>query len=259
MGERIAHPELDARRAALGRFFAALHASLVAAAASAGEPGARRALDDFARRVSAIATPTVGGVPDASMRGDADPSMRGDADPSVRGDADPSVRGDEDPTGRGETERIAVRRFWDVALAGASAPELTGALRVLGPALSWTQNPNYRRRPPEPTFLDNYGYAVIAGPSDGPPALAVAPSLALGVLLLGPNAHYPVHAHPAVEMYYTLTAGEWWREPGPWRSEPGGTAIYHAPNVRHATRAGAAPLLAVYLWQGDLTTHAALV
>jgi hypothetical protein len=235
MGESIAHPDRDARRAALGRFFAALHAALVAAAASAREPDAARALDDFARRVFAIGTPTVRGEPDASMRGDAE------------------------PTARGESERLAVRRFWDAALADASRPELTSALRLLGSALSWTQNPNYRRRPPDPTFLDNYGYAVIAGPSDGPPALAVAPSLALGVLLLGPHAHYPLHAHPAVEIYYTLTAGEWWREPGPWRSEPIGAAIYHAPNVRHATRAGAAPLLAVYLWHGDLTTHAALV
>jgi hypothetical protein len=235
MGERIAHPDRDARRAALGRFFAALHAALVAAAAAAREPGAARALDDFARRVSAIATPTV--------RGDLDASLHREAEPIVR-DA---------------SERIAVCRFWGAALAAASATELTTALSLLGPALSWTQNPNYRRRPPDATFLNNYGYAVIAGPPDGPPALAVAPSLALGVLLLGPHAHYPRHAHPAVEIYYTLSAGEWWREPGPWRSEPVGTAIYHAPNVRHATRAGAAPLLAVYLWHGDLTTHAALV
>ena len=235
MGERIAHPDRDACRAALDRFFAALHAALVAAASSAREPGAARALDDFARRVSTLATSTRRGAPD------------------------PGVRGEGDPAARGESERIPVCRFWDAALADTSATELTSALRVLGPALSWTQNPNYRRRPPAPTFLDNYGYAVIAGPSDGPPALVVAPSLALGVLLLGPHAHYPLHAHPAVEIYYTLTAGDWWREPGPWRSEPVRRAIYHAPNVRHATGAGAVPLLAVYLSRGDLTTHAALV
>ena len=235
MGERIAHPHRDARGAALDRLLTALPTALVAAAASARERGAARVLEDFARRVSAIAASTVRGEPDAGMRGEADPS------------------------GRGTREDIAVCRVWDDALADAGAPELTSALRVLGPALSWTQNPNYRRRPPDPTFLDNYGYAVIAGPSHGPPALTVAPDLALGVLLLGPHAPYPVHAHPAVEIYYTLTAGAWWREPGPWRREPVGTAIYHAPNVRHATRAGAGPLLAVYLWRGDLTTHAALV
>jgi quercetin dioxygenase-like cupin family protein len=79
------------------------------------------------------------------------------------------------------------------------------------------------------------------------------------VLLLGPDAHYPLHAHPATEVYYTLTpGGEWWRGDGPWRTERPGTLIHHAPNVRHATRAGASPLLAIYLWSGELATHARL-
>ena len=83
------------------------------------------------------------------------------------------------------------------------------------------------------SFLDGYGYAVIAGPVDGPPALALDSRLALGVLVLGPRTHYPLHAHPAVEIYYTLTPdGDWWR--------------------------GAGPLLAIYLWWGDLATHARL-
>jgi len=136
---------------------------------------------------------------------------------------------------------------------------LLDALATLGPSLSWTQNPNYRRRPPDATFLDNYGYAVIAGPPSGPPALAIDARLALGVLLLGPYTHYPLHAHPAVEIYYTLTpGGEWWRGDGPWRREAPGSMILHAPSVRHATRAGSDPLLAIYLWRGDLATHARL-
>jgi len=154
-----------------------------------------------------------------------------------------------------------VCRFWEASLRAASdVPRaLVAALGTLGPSLSWAQNPNYRRRPPDATFLDNYGYAVIAGPVAGPPALVVEPRLALGVLLLGPGAHYPLHAHPAVEIYYTLTRdGEWWRDDGPWRREPPGALIHHAPNARHATRAGASPLLAIYLWRGDLATHATL-
>jgi dimethlysulfoniopropionate lyase len=99
---------------------------------------------------------------------------------------------------------------------------------------------------------------VIAGPADGPPALAVDARLALGVLLLGPATHYPRHAHPAVEAYYTLTEGDWWRDPGPWHHEPAARAIHHAPMVAHAMRAGGAPLLALYLWRGDLGTHARL-
>ena len=155
------------------------------------------------------------------------------------------------------TEHLPVCRFLAPALTAASG-SLADALRELAPSLTWAQNPNYRRRPPGPTFLDSYGYAVIAGPADGPPALVVDTRLALGVLLLGPGTHYPLHAHPAVEVYYTLTAGEWWRGGGPWQLQGPGTAIHHAPHVRHATRAGTSPLLAVYLWQGDLATHASL-
>jgi quercetin dioxygenase-like cupin family protein len=154
--------------------------------------------------------------------------------------------------------RLPVCRCWNAALVDG-ATRLADPLRVLAPALAWTQNPNYRRRPPDPAFLDNYGYAVLAGPADGPPALARAERVALGVLLLAPDTHYPLHAHPAVEVYVTLTPdGEWWRDPGPWRREPAGAVIHHAPGVRHATRAGATPVLALYVWRGALATHARL-
>src|SRR5262245_25612311 len=113
-----------------------------------------------------------------------------------------------------------VCRFWAPALAMSDEQEsLTGmvrALQALGPWLVWAQNPNYRRSPPSPDFLDRYGYAVIAGPAAGPPALIGHDALALGVLLLGPRTHYPLHHHPATELYVPLNAGEWWRAEGPW-------------------------------------------
>ena len=210
-------------RDTLPRFLLELEAALASAGISAREPAAATGLHELAALVRGIA-------PGSSGSGLA-------------------------------PERLPVCRFWPTALEAASRAEaapLAAALAPLTPALAWTQNPNYRRRPPEPTFLDRYGYAVIAGPPDGPPALAHTPALALGVLLLGPSTHYPRHAHPALEVYYTLTDGEWWRDEGPWRPLPPGTAIVHAPHVRHATRAGDAPLLAVYLWRGDLATHARL-
>jgi len=155
---------------------------------------------------------------------------------------------------------LPVCRFWDEAIARATGAgsSLAGIVDRLAPHFWWTQNPNYCREPPGPGFLDHYGYAVIIGPQDGPPALAVDPRVAIGVLLLGPDTHYPLHSHPAVEVYYTLTEGEWWRHPGPWRREPPGSAIHHVPNIPHATRTGVDPLLAVYLWTGDLDTHASL-
>lgn len=71
---------------------------------------------------------------------------------------------------------------------------------------------------------------------------------------------YPLHHHPAAEAYLVLSGdAEWRRGAGRWRWEPPGSVIYHAPGVPHATRAGADPLLAVYLWRGDLATHARLL
>ena len=225
MDPSIAQPSAKRRRA-LRRLLRGLETALASAAASVPDAATATAFGDFGARVRGI---------DAAA---------------------------DDCNPDGARARLPVCRFWEVALEATSrgtARALADPLRALAPALSWVQNPNYRRQPPDASFLDNYGYAVLAGPADGPPPLAVDARLALGVLLLGPGTHYPLHAHPAVEIYYTLTAGgEWWRGAGPWRTEPPGVAIYHAPNVPHATRAGAEPLLALYVWAGDLGTHARL-
>src|SRR5262245_8527496 len=132
---------------------------------------------------------------------------------------------------------LPVCRFWASAIETAEGREsLAGvihALRALGPWLVWTQNPNYRRSPQTPDFLDRYGYAVIAGPGTGPPALIGHDTLALGVLLLGPRTDYPQHSHPATELYVPLTTAEWWRGAGPWHAEPPGALIYHEPEIVH--------------------------
>jgi Dimethlysulfonioproprionate lyase len=150
--------------------------------------------------------------------------------------------------------RLPVCRFWQEATSG-DAPLLAPLARV-APELGWVQNPNYVARPPDSDFLDNYGYAVLAGAG----GLVASHTLALGLLLLGPRTHYPTHRHPAVEIY--VVAGgeaEWRKDNGPWRRQPPGAVIRHESMTPHATRTLAEPLLAVYLWQGDLATHARIV
>jgi len=153
---------------------------------------------------------------------------------------------------------LAVTRYWPAALAlaetGAAAPAVP-PLHALAGALRWTQNPNYCANPPDPDFLANYGYAQLAGPQSAP-TLATTESCAFGLLLLGPGTLYPAHRHPAVELYLPLTSGNWQRGEEDWREVAAATPIHHPSGLAHATRAGRAPLLALYLWLGDLSTHA---
>ena len=147
--------------------------------------------------------------------------------------------------------KLPVCRFWPEILVGGG--KLVAPLGELSPHLNWMQNPNYVGAPPSADFLDNYGYAVLAGPG----GLVATESMAMGILLLGPGTHYPTHRHPAVEIY-VVAAGEaeWRKAEAPWRREPLGSVIRHETMVPHATRALDEPLLAVYLWRGDLKTHA---
>jgi hypothetical protein len=139
--------------------------------------------------------------------------------------------------------------------AREAVPDLAEPLHKMLPALRWTQNPNYRRRPPSSDFLARYGYAQFAGPPDLP-SLRTSERLALGVLMLGPGTVYPAHAHPAEELYLPLTPARWQRGEENWRERRAGDLVHHPSGLVHATEAGKLPLLALYLWLGDLGTAA---
>ena len=143
--------------------------------------------------------------------------------------------------------------------ASGEASRFVAPLDRILPALSWTQNPNYRRDPPSAGFLDRYGYAVVAGPENGARALAHHPRLAFGLLLLGPHTTYPAHKHPASEIYVPLGPAEWTMGEESFARREAGAVIVHNPGLVHATRTLSAPLAALYLWAGDLATHARIV
>jgi hypothetical protein len=139
-----------------------------------------------------------------------------------------------------------------------AVPDLADPLGQMLPALSWTQNPNYRRHPPSADFLARYGYAQFAGPSNIP-TLVARVDLALGVLMLAPGTVYPAHSHPAEEVYLPLVPARWQRGEEGWRDRRAGDLIHHPSGMAHATQAGEAPLLALYLWLGDLRTAASII
>ena len=157
-----------------------------------------------------------------------------------------------------KASRLPVTCELPAAIAAAQGTRLAGvadALDDIEPSLRWRQNPNYTAATIGEAFLQRYGYVELVG-RNGPWS---SETIAVGFLLLGAGAHYPVHHHPAREVYHVVSgASQWWRTERDWTAEPPGAAIYHAPHVKHATLAGQAPLLALYCWQGDTAVAACL-
>jgi mannose-6-phosphate isomerase-like protein (cupin superfamily) len=93
-------------------------------------------------------------------------------------------------------------------------------------------------------------FADIAGP-EGPLA---CPADRAGLFLLWPDAFYPLHDHAAAEVYAVLSGTALWMR-GPRAraaTHPPGSRIAHAPHEPHAIRTGAAPMLALWVWSGDI-------
>ncbi|WP_325554145.1 dimethylsulfonioproprionate lyase family protein [Hypericibacter adhaerens] len=161
-----------------------------------------------------------------------------------------------DAVGEGAGLPVLARLPDALAAAVEAAPDLAEPLAQMSPSLRWTQS--YRERPPSPDFLSRYGYAQFAGP-DNVPTLITSDRLALGVLMLAPGTVYPTHAHPAEEIYLPLAAARWQRGTEAWRERQGGDLVHHPSGMVHATEAGALPLLALYIWLGDLATGARIL
>ena len=152
-------------------------------------------------------------------------------------------------------KRLPACRHWTPALALANN-SMAVALAPLEDVFHWVQNPNYSDAVMGAGYMDNYAYANLVGGR----GLLGGGGYALGVLLLGPGLLYPAHAHPANEVYYVVGGtADWRRGDGPWTARAPGSLIEHPSGLVHATRTGDEPLLALYLWWGDIATHARLV
>jgi quercetin dioxygenase-like cupin family protein len=154
------------------------------------------------------------------------------------------------------TRTVEASALLPAALGASPISHVASAIAGAIPLFHWRQNPNYNAANMGTAFMAGYGYVEFAGPQD---ALFHAPDLRVGLLLLGPGLHYPLHAHPAEEIYHPLTQGGLWRRgEEAWRVVPAGNAIHHAPMVPHETKAADRTLLALYCWRGDTATEAQL-
>ncbi len=128
------------------------------------------------------------------------------------------------------------------------------AFRPLALDLHWRQNPTYT----DQAFLTNYAYTELVGPS----GLVVHPTVSIGLLYLAPETNYPAHSHPAEESYHLLAGeSEWHTEPEPIATQSlrqPGDRMEHPSWISHSMQTGAAPMLALYIWRGELDTPARL-
>ena len=117
--------------------------------------------------------------------------------------------------------------------------------------IHWQRNANYR----DEAFAIDYASTEFVGPYGH----AYSNNLRLGMMIMGPNIHYPPHAHPAAEAYYVLGGTVRFRRTGhPWRNCPAGQFAFHQENEVHEMVTRDAPGLLLYLWRCDVETQAQL-
>ncbi len=92
-------------------------------------------------------------------------------------------------------------------------------------------------------FVENYGRTEIFH----------ADRLACGFLVLGPRTEYPTHRQAAEEICIPLAGTAFWQRGNrPFAPRPPGMIIHHPSWLPHAMRTSDDPLLALYVWRGDL-------
>ena len=144
-------------------------------------------------------------------------------------------------------------RYLDAALDRAVnvAPiaSFAAAFSDLAPELAWRRRPGAEAHGED--FRDGHANAEIVGPG----GLERRSDVLVGASLVAPGVRYIDHHHPPEEIYIVMSEGEWYREGKGWYPPGAGSTVYHPPNVVHAMRAGAAPLLAVWvLWIDEHAT-----
>jgi hypothetical protein len=133
--------------------------------------------------------------------------------------------------------------------------DLAAAIAAVEDELQWMQSASYTDHILGEGFSANYGWAEIIGPN----GFFAGDDVLLGLLMLGPDRHYPDHYHPAPELYWPLTSESYWSRDGkPFAVKAQGEIIWHPSMALHATITNSKPLLAVWCWTRDTATPARL-
>ena len=149
---------------------------------------------------------------------------------------------------------VTASRHLDIAAdhAGRAEAALLARFAESADRLNWMQM--YTAEDFGQDFLDNYAHVELIGPEGH----FMSDEIAAGLVVYGPGLDYPDHWHVAEEIYIPLTHdGLWSADGAPLAARKAGSFIFHESNMRHAIRAGGAPLVALWIWRnGDLRQKA---
>ncbi len=132
--------------------------------------------------------------------------------------------------------------------AGAAGPAaaLAGTIGRARAALHWYYG--YKPVEGQPDLPNRIAFCEFVGPTSP----VHSDTMRLGLTLIGPGTHYPVHAHPAVELYYVIAGTARWITPSTDALQPPGAYILHRASEPHAMETQAEPLLSLYAWSGEI-------
>ena len=145
-------------------------------------------------------------------------------------------------------ERVEACQFLEPAFAAAPAGTKKIAARVatLDQQLAWRTAPASGR---SETFQRRNAFVEWVGPEGD----FLSDQFRAGLQLLGPDTLYDRHAHGAEELYYVISGrADWQREESWRRAVVEGSFIHHPAHCPHAIQTREAPLLAFWIWRGDV-------
>jgi hypothetical protein len=135
-----------------------------------------------------------------------------------------------------------------LGLIAKTRGDLAEAITAIEGDLHWAIPKSYTPDLFTSDYLRRYVYAQIIG-AGGPLS---GDDFRMGLFCVAPDEDYPTHFHAAPEMYYPLTGPhDWQRGVEDWVSKPAFEMLWHDPWETHATRTGANPFLAIWIWTRD--------
>ena len=144
----------------------------------------------------------------------------------------------------------SIRHHMPAILASSWPAPLAGIV----PAFSacWQRLDWHYHYPDRADLAANIGFAELIGPA----APLWSDAIRVGFTFMAPDIFYPLHDHPAVELYLVLSGhAQWTRGPTTTCQDPG-MAVLHASMEPHAMETAAEPLLALYVWTGEIASPA---